>query len=156
MSGLEQHLPALQVVVPMLVAPLVILLKPRGLAWAACTAGSVLAFAIAIELTRMVLASGPISYAMGSWPAPYGIELRVDTLSASEHHPDRWEPRHFLNLVGFGFDIAVIDEAAKARFLKGELLYKLTALKQLFRFGGISFGLRGASDHERCREGPGL
>ena len=82
MSGLEQHLPALQVVVPMLVAPLVILLKPRGLAWAACTAGSVLAFAIAIELTRMVLASGPISYAMGSWPAPYGIELRVDTLSA--------------------------------------------------------------------------
>jgi multicomponent Na+:H+ antiporter subunit D len=82
MSGLEQHLPALQVVVPMLVAPLVILLKPRGLAWAASTAASVLAFAIAIELTRMVLASGPISYAMGSWPAPYGIELRVDTLSA--------------------------------------------------------------------------
>ena len=82
MSGMEQHLPALQVVVPMLVAPLVILLKPRGLAWAASTAASVLAFAIAIELTRMVLASGPISYAMGSWPAPYGIELRVDTLSA--------------------------------------------------------------------------
>ena len=82
MSGIEQHLPALQVVVPMLVAPLVILLRPRGLAWAACTAASVLAFAIAIELTRMVIASGPITYAMGSWPAPYGIELRVDTLSA--------------------------------------------------------------------------
>ena len=82
MNGIEQHLPALQIVVPMLVAPLVILLRPRGLAWAACTAASMLAFAIAIELTRMVLATGPISYAMGSWPAPYGIELRVDSLSA--------------------------------------------------------------------------
>ncbi|MDZ7669661.1 MAG: hypothetical protein U5Q16_09680 [Gammaproteobacteria bacterium] len=29
------HLPALQVVVPLLAAPLVILLRPRGLAWAA-------------------------------------------------------------------------------------------------------------------------
>ena len=82
MNGLEQHLPALQVVVPMLVAPLVILLRPRGLAWAACTAASVLAFAIAIQITSTVLSTGPISYAMGSWPAPYGIELRIDTLSA--------------------------------------------------------------------------
>jgi len=49
-NGLAQHLPALQVVVPMLVAPLVILLRPRGLAWAACTAASVLAFAIAIHV----------------------------------------------------------------------------------------------------------
>jgi diacylglycerol kinase (ATP) len=45
--------------------------------------------------------------------------------------------RHFLNLVGFGFDIAVIDAAAGARFLKGEALYKITALQQLFRFPGI-------------------
>lgn len=45
--------------------------------------------------------------------------------------------RHFLNLVGFGFDIAVLDAAAGARFLKGEALYKWTALQQLFRFPGI-------------------
>ena len=62
---------------------------------------------------------------------------RVNTLSASEHHPDRWEPRHFLNLIGFGFDIAVIDAAKGARFLRGELLYKITALQQLFRFPGL-------------------
>ena len=61
----------------------------------------------------------------------------LDTPSASEHDPDRWEPRHFLNLIGFGFDIAVIDAAAGARFLKGELLYKITALQQLFRFPGV-------------------
>lgn len=51
--------------------------------------------------------------------------------------------RHFLNLVGFGFDIAVIDAAAGARFLKGEALYKITALQQLFRFPGINVDLEG-------------
>ena len=45
--------------------------------------------------------------------------------------------RHFLNLVGFGFDIAVIEDAAGARFLRGELLYKLTALKNLFSYSGV-------------------
>ena len=82
MNALAQHLPALQVVVPMLVAPLVVLLRPRGLAWAACTAASVLAFAIAVQLVQAVLDGGPVGYLMGSWPAPYGIELKVDALSA--------------------------------------------------------------------------
>ena len=62
---------------------------------------------------------------------------RVDSASAPEHEPDRMEPRHFLNLIGFGFDVAVIDAAASARFLRGELLYKVTALRQLFRFPGV-------------------
>ena len=82
MSNLNSHLPALQIVLPMLVAPLVILLRPRGLAWAASTAASVMTFALAIAITRIVLASGPVTYLMGSWPAPYGIELRIDALSA--------------------------------------------------------------------------
>jgi len=81
-NALAQHLPALQVVVPMLVAPFVILLRPRGLAWAACTAASVLAFAIAVQLVQGVLDGGAVRYLMGSWPAPYGIELKVDALSA--------------------------------------------------------------------------
>lgn len=67
----------------------------------------------------------------------------LETPSASEHHPDRWESRHFLNLVGFGFDVAVIDAAAQARFLKGELLYKVTALQQLFRFPGFDVDVEG-------------
>jgi diacylglycerol kinase (ATP) len=67
---------------------------------------------------------------------------RLDTPSAAESRPDVVEPRYFLNLVGFGFDIAVIDAAARARFLKGELLYKLTALQQLFRFPGVELGVR--------------
>ncbi|HET9948053.1 MAG TPA: diacylglycerol kinase family protein [Longimicrobiales bacterium] len=62
---------------------------------------------------------------------------RVETPSAPDRDPERVEQRHFLNLVGFGFDIAVIDAAARARFLCGELLYKVTALQQLFRFPGF-------------------
>jgi diacylglycerol kinase (ATP) len=66
---------------------------------------------------------------------------RVESLSTSDRGPERFEVRHFLNVVGFGFDIAVIDASARARFLKGELLYKITALQQLFRFEGFRFRL---------------
>jgi diacylglycerol kinase (ATP) len=74
---------------------------------------------------------------------------RLETPSASEHTPDRFESRHFLNLVGFGFDIAVIDAAARARFLKGALLYKVSALGQLFRFPGSEIGLTSGDGRER-------
>jgi len=69
---------------------------------------------------------------------------RVDTPTAPEHHPDLLESRHFLNLIGFGFDIAVIDAAARARFLTGALLYKVTALQQLVRFRGVRARLEGS------------
>lgn len=82
MSALELHLPALQVVVALLVAPLAALLRPHRLAWAAALAGSVCALAVAVAITALVLESGPTSYALGSWVAPYGIELRVDAFSS--------------------------------------------------------------------------
>ena len=74
---------------------------------------------------------------------------RVETLSAPERDPDAMERRHFLNLLGFGFDVAVIDAAAGARFFKGALLYKVTALQQLFRFRGIRFHLTGMGGADR-------
>ena len=76
---------------------------------------------------------------------------RVDSLSASEHSPALLEARHFLNLVGFGFDVAVIDAASRARFLKGALLYKVTALRQLFRFAGIDINIESGSGVVRSR-----
>ena len=82
MTGLDAHLPALQVVVPLLIAPLVILLRPRGLAWAAATAASAVSFAIAVQLTAGVLGGQEYRYALGGWSAPYGIELLVDSFSA--------------------------------------------------------------------------
>ncbi|MCB1676389.1 MAG: monovalent cation/H+ antiporter subunit D family protein, partial [Halioglobus sp.] len=76
------HLPALQVIVPLLTAPLVILLRPASLAWAAATAASLFALAIAVALTAAVLDASPLEYSMGAWPAPYGIELGIDAFSA--------------------------------------------------------------------------
>ena len=73
----------------------------------------------------------------------------MSTPSAAETSPDRMESRHFLNLVGFGFDVAVIDAAAGARFLRGELLYKVTALQQLFRFPGFQVGVAGKGGRSR-------
>ncbi len=76
------HLPALQVVVPLLSAPLLVLLQPRGLAWAGATAAGLASFAIAVALTIAVLSGQTQSYEMGGWPAPYGIALTVDAFSA--------------------------------------------------------------------------
>ena len=82
MIQLETHLPVLQVVVPMLLAPVVVLLRPRGLAWAAALAGSLLSLAIASSLAAGVLAGQEFTYALGGWKPPYGIELRIDAFSA--------------------------------------------------------------------------
>jgi multicomponent Na+:H+ antiporter subunit D len=81
-TDFANHLPVLQVVVPMLLAPLVVLLRPRGLPWAAATAGSLMALAIAVNLAAAVLAGQEVRYEMGGWAAPYGIELGVDAFSA--------------------------------------------------------------------------
>ena len=74
---------------------------------------------------------------------------RVDSLSAPDAAPEAFATRHFLNVVGFGFDIAVIDAAARARFLKGELLYKVTALRQLSAFEGFDFNLEASMGERR-------
>jgi multicomponent Na+:H+ antiporter subunit D len=80
--SLAAHLPALQVVVPLLAAPLTVLLRRRSLAFAVVLTASWLALAIALALWLRVGEVGTISYAIGNWPPPWGIEYRVDKLSA--------------------------------------------------------------------------
>ena len=65
------------------------------------------------------------------------IASRGAPLRAQEGSRAASSGRHFLNLVGFGFDVAVIEDTAGARFLRGELLYKVTALKNLFSYSGV-------------------
>jgi diacylglycerol kinase (ATP) len=48
------------------------------------------------------------------------------------------EGKYFLNVTGFGFDIAVIEDVATITWLKGDLVYAYSALRQLFGYGGIS------------------
>jgi len=83
-----------------------------------------------------------------SAPTPIGIGAGAGRLATTTEAP---RTRHFLNVIGFGFDVAVVDAAASARFLRGELLYKVTALQQLFRFPGI--GVRWADAAEGEDEG---
>ena len=75
------NLPALQVVAPLLGAPLCSLLGRGDRAWAFAALTTWAAFAIALALFAQVLDGGPVSYAFGGWPAPWGIEYRVDLLS---------------------------------------------------------------------------
>ena len=82
MTNLNAHLPVLQVVVPLLIAPLVMLLRPSGLAWAAATATSFMSFLIAVALVSGALAGEAQTYALGSWAAPYGIALSVGSFGA--------------------------------------------------------------------------
>lgn len=79
---MDAHLPALQIVVPMLAAPICILLRRKALVWAFAMLVSLFAFGVATQLLINVLNDGVISYAMGGWAAPLGIEYRVDVVNA--------------------------------------------------------------------------
>ncbi len=76
------HLPVLPIIVPLLAAPLCVLLRQRrlvlGLALAVCWA----TFIMTLMLLRRVLAEGTQTYELGGWLPPWGIEYRIDTLSA--------------------------------------------------------------------------
>ena len=76
------HLPALQVVLPLIAAPLCVLLRKHGLVWLFALLVNWAVLAIAIALLRQVLADGVIVYDMGGWEAPWGIEYRIDEANA--------------------------------------------------------------------------
>lgn len=83
LDTLLQHLPALQVVLPLLAAPLALLLgKKTRLVWIFSTLISWACFAIAIQLLMQVKTGAVIHYNFGGWAAPWGIEYRIDTLNA--------------------------------------------------------------------------
>ena len=79
---MSQHLPVLQVVLPLVAALLAALVRRPGWAWALAFAAAWSALAIAIGLLARVLGEGTISYHLGGWEPPYGIEYRVDLLNA--------------------------------------------------------------------------
>jgi multicomponent Na+:H+ antiporter subunit D len=76
------QLPILQVVVPLIAAPLMVLLRHGTLAWLLAVGVSWTALAIALALLAEVSGGGLISYHLGSWPPPWGIEYRIDAVNA--------------------------------------------------------------------------
>ena len=80
--SLSQHFPVLQVVLPLLAAPVVVLVRRADFAFGLVTLVTWATFGIAIALWMAVAESGTISYAIGNWPPPWGIEYRVDRLAS--------------------------------------------------------------------------
>ncbi|MGE3915364.1 MAG: proton-conducting transporter membrane subunit, partial [Hyphomicrobiaceae bacterium] len=81
MRSVTAHLPALQVVVPLVGALLSGLFRRGTLAWAFALAVAWIMPVISVTLLAQVLAGGPISYHLGGWAPPWGIEYRVDLLN---------------------------------------------------------------------------
>lgn len=80
--NLVAQLPALAVVTPLVAAPVTLLLPQGRVPWAWATIVSWLTFAVCIFLLREVAEAGVISYHLGDWAPPLGIEYRVDLANA--------------------------------------------------------------------------
>ena len=79
---IADHLPALQVVVPLLAAPLCVLLRHGLATWLVALGVSWFSLATAVALLAQVTGGGVISYHLGGWEPPWGIEYRVDLVGA--------------------------------------------------------------------------
>lgn len=79
---LTDHLPVLQILVPFVAAPLCVLIGSRRLTWPIAFVASAISFVIAALLLMQVIDGSIISYHIGGWAPPLGIEYRVDATNA--------------------------------------------------------------------------
>ena len=79
---IESHLSLLIVVLPLLTAPVVALLPNGRLPWAISTLVSWSVFALACMQLINVNTGNIISYELGGWAPPWGIEYRIDSANA--------------------------------------------------------------------------
>ena len=77
-----QHLPILQVIIPLLAAPICFILKEARLVRWFVLLANIMAFVVSIMLLQQVTANGTLVYSLGGWEAPIGIEYRIDELNA--------------------------------------------------------------------------
>ena len=80
---MTEHFPILVVIIPLFISFLIFFssFTRYRYEWYLSTAATFLSFLISLSLLYTVLQTGPISYWLGSWPPPWGIECRVDYLS---------------------------------------------------------------------------
>ena len=67
---MNQHLPVLLVVVPLVAAPIAALLNRPRLSWAVAVGATLWALYAALELLSQTMVSGAIHYELGGWTAP--------------------------------------------------------------------------------------
>jgi diacylglycerol kinase (ATP) len=58
----------------------------------------------------------------------------------------RIEGKYFLNVAGFGFDIAVIEDVERITWLRGNAVYLYSAMRQLFAYQGMTAGVSTPAD----------
>jgi multicomponent Na+:H+ antiporter subunit D len=78
---ISSHLPVLQVILPLIAAPICVILRQGTLSWLLATLVCLLSFIISCVLFNQVLLEGVVSYALGGWLSPWGIEYRLDKLT---------------------------------------------------------------------------
>ena len=77
-----QNLPVLVVVIPLLLAPIVAIITAPRVAWAFSVAGVGSAFLAAILLQPITKSMGRVTYHLGNWEPPWGIEFVVDSATS--------------------------------------------------------------------------
>ena len=79
---MDDQLPILQVVLPLLGGLLAALFRQRHVAWLIAVIATWASAIIAARLLFLVIDGGPVSYEIGGWAREIGIEYRVDLLAA--------------------------------------------------------------------------
>ena len=79
---LMDDLPVLPVLLPLIAAPVAILLPNGRAAGAWATLIAWLSFYLSIQLVAIVSTAGTVEYALGGWASPLGIIYRVDLAGA--------------------------------------------------------------------------
>ncbi len=83
-GGLLPHLAVLPVVVPLLIGAVLLLLRQRrGLTLTIAGLSLLSLLAMAVTLLGYTAGGATIVYALGNWPAPFGIATAVDRLAAT-------------------------------------------------------------------------
>lgn len=77
-----EQLPAIQLLLTLLAAPVCSMMRNGDNAWRLAATVSWLSVVVAALLMHQVWDGGVISYHMGGWPPPWGIEVRIDELNA--------------------------------------------------------------------------
>ena len=79
---IAQHLPILQIILPLMAAPVCMVIRHPHVVWIWATLIALLCLPMSIALLMQVMVEGVIIYELGGWAAPWGIEYRIDKLNA--------------------------------------------------------------------------
>jgi multicomponent Na+:H+ antiporter subunit D len=79
---LIDHLPILVVIVPLMAAPVGLLIRRPRAVWFVALATSWFCFAASAVIAHQVWTAGTIDYELGGWAPPWGIAYRIDLLNS--------------------------------------------------------------------------